>query len=90
MVVSRGECIPLFSLFFFYLALFTSHLLIATNFPHNLDALDCYWLLPLSLLGFRLLQQASEKREEARKLEVEAQNLETVGWGKALGGCSGV
>ena len=30
----------------------------------------------------RLLYQASEKREEARKLETEAQKLETEGWGK--------
>ena len=45
--------------------------------------MDCYWLFPPSLFkGVRLLQSASLKREEARRLEVEAQQLETEGWGK--------
>ena len=46
------------------------------------DASDCYVLFPPSLQGLRLLQGASEKREEARKLEAEAESMETVGWGK--------
>ena len=45
--------------------------------------MDCYWLFPPSLFkGVRLLQSASSKREEARRLEAEAQQLETEGWGK--------
>ena len=43
---------------------------------------DCYLLFPPSLQGLRLLQEASAKREEARKLEAEAENMETMGWGK--------
>ena len=44
---------------------------------------DCHWLFPPSLFnGVRLLQSASSKREEARRLETEAQQLETEGWGK--------
>ena len=39
-------------------------------------------LFPASLQGLRLLQGASEKREEARKLEVEAEKMEAEGWGK--------
>ena len=39
-------------------------------------------LFPPSLQGLRLLQGASEKREEARKLEVEAEKMEAEGWGK--------
>ena len=45
--------------------------------------MDCYRLFPPSLFkGVRLLQSASLKREEARRLETEAQQLETEGWGK--------
>ena len=45
--------------------------------------MDCYWPFPPSLFkGVRLLQSASSKREEARRLETEAQQLETEGWGK--------
>ena len=45
--------------------------------------MNCYWLFPPSLFkGVRLLQSASSKREEARRLEVEAQQLEIEGWGK--------
>ena len=43
---------------------------------------DGYMLLSPSLQGLRLLQGASEKREEARKLEVEAEKMEAEGWGK--------
>ena len=39
-------------------------------------------LFPPSLQGLRLLQGASVKREEARKLEVEAKRMEAEGWGK--------
>ena len=39
-------------------------------------------LFPPSLQGLRLLQGASEKREEARRLEVEAEKMEAEGWGK--------
>ena len=46
------------------------------------DNSDSYLLFPPSLQGLRLLQGASEKREEARKLEAEAENMETEGWGK--------
>ena len=46
------------------------------------DNSDCYLLFPPSLQGLRLLQGVSEKREEARKLEAEAENMETEGWGK--------
>ena len=46
------------------------------------DASDCHVLFPPSLQGLRLLQGVSEKREEARKLEAEAESMETVGWGK--------
>ena len=42
------------------------------------DASDCCVLFP-SLQGLRLLQGVSEKREEARKLEAEAENMETEG-----------
>ena len=49
------------------------------------DISDCYLLFPPSLQGLRLLQEASVKREEARKLEAEAENLETMGWGEAQG-----
>ena len=37
---------------------------------------------PPSLQGLRLLQEASSKREEARKLEAEAERIEAEGWGK--------
>ena len=37
---------------------------------------------PPSLQGLRLLQEASSKREEARKLEAEAEGIEAEGWGK--------
>ena len=53
------------------------------------DISDCYLLFPPSLQGLRLLQRASSKREEARRLEIEAQQLETEG-GEAEGGCNGV
>ena len=43
---------------------------------------DCYVLFPPSLQGLRLLQGASAKREEAKRLEVEAEKLEAEGWGK--------
>ena len=43
---------------------------------------DGYVLFPPSLQGLRLLQGTSEKREEARKLEVEAEKMEAEGWGK--------
>ena len=46
------------------------------------DASDCYLLFPPSLQGLRLLQCASLKREEVKKLEAETQQLETKGWGK--------
>ena len=46
------------------------------------DISDCYLLFPPSLQGLRLLQEVSAKREEARKLEAEAENMETMGWGK--------
>ena len=46
------------------------------------DISDCYVLFPPSLQGFRLLQGASVKREEARKLEAEAEKMEAEGWGK--------
>ena len=39
-------------------------------------------LFPPSLQGLRLLQGASVKREEARKLEAEAEKMEAEGWGK--------
>ena len=39
-------------------------------------------LFPPSLQGLRLLQGASAKREEARKLEVKAESMEAEGWGK--------
>ena len=46
----------------------------------------CGLLLAISSFSFckgvRLLQSASSKREEARRLETEAQQLETEGWGK--------
>ena len=45
------------------------------------DNSDCYLLFP-PLQGLRLLQGVSEKREEARKIEAEAENMETEGWGK--------
>ena len=35
-----------------------------------------------SFQGFKLLHHASQKREEAWRLEEEAQQLETEGWGK--------
>ena len=57
--------------------------LIATTFPSQSVCVDCYWPFPPSLFkGVRLLQRASSKREEARRLETEAQQLETEGWGK--------
>ena len=37
---------------------------------------------PPSLQGLRLLQEASSKREEARKLEAEAERIEAEEWGK--------
>ena len=46
------------------------------------DISDCYVLFPPSLQGMRLLQGASVKREEARKLEAEAEKMEAEGWGK--------
>ena len=46
------------------------------------DVSDCYALFPPSLQGLRLLQGASVKREEARKLETEAEKMEAEGWGK--------
>ena len=46
------------------------------------DASDCYVLFPPSLQGLSLLRGASAKREEARKLEVEAESMEAEGWGK--------
>ena len=46
------------------------------------DISDCYVLFPPSLQGLRLLQGASVKREEARKLEAEAEKMEAEGWGK--------
>ena len=39
-------------------------------------------LFPPSLQGLTLLQGASEKRKEAKKLEVEAEKMEAEGWGK--------
>ena len=50
--------------------------------PTISDMSDCYLLFPPSLQGLRLLQEASVKREEARKLEAEAKIMETMGWGK--------
>ena len=46
------------------------------------DISDCYVLFPPSLQGLRLLQGASVKREEVRKLEAEAEKMEAEGWGK--------
>ena len=37
---------------------------------------------PPSLQGLRLLQEASSKREEAQRLEGEAERMEAEGWGK--------
>ena len=72
-VASRGQEILLFPLLFWF----------AINFPHDLVCVDCYWPFPPSLFkGVRLLQSASLKREESRRLETEAQQLETEGWGK--------
>ena len=52
--------------------------------------MNCYWPFPPSLFkGVRLLQSASLKREEARRLETEAQQLETEGWGKLRGAIIG-
>ena len=66
-----------FSLFFFFL--------LTCLLPISLtifDISDCYVLFPPSLQGLRLLQGASVKREEARKLEAEAKKMEAEGWGK--------
>ena len=46
------------------------------------DNSDCNLLFPPSLQDLRLLQGVSKKGEEARKLEAEAENIETEGWGK--------
>ena len=46
------------------------------------DIADCYLLFPPSLQGLRLLQEASIKREMAKKLEAKAESMETMGWGK--------
>ena len=46
------------------------------------DISDCYVLFSPSLQGLRLLQGASVKREEARKLEAEAEKMEAEGWEK--------
>ena len=37
---------------------------------------------PPSFQGLRLLQGVSERRREAKRLEAEAEELETEGWGK--------
>ena len=64
------------SLFPFFFDLF------ATNPLTIVNIFDCYTLFPPSLQGLRLLHGASLKREEARKLETEAERMEAEGWGK--------
>ena len=45
--------------------------------------MDYHWPFPPSIFrGVRLLQSTSVKKEEAKRLEIEAQQLETEGWGK--------
>ena len=73
--VSGGEHIPM--------PLSLSSYLICYQFPLTTFCIfDGYMLFPPSLQGLRLLQGASEKREEARKLEVKAKKMEAEGWGK--------
>ena len=58
-----------------------SSYLICYQFPLTTFCIfDGYMLFPPSLQGLRLLQGASEKREEARRLEVEAEKMEAEGW----------
>ena len=60
-----------------------SSYLICYQFPLTTFCIfDGYMLFPPSLQGLRLLQGASEKREEARRLEVEAEKMEAEGWEK--------
>ena len=56
--------------------------LFATNPLTPFNIFDGYMLFPPSLQGLRLLQGASAKREEAKRLEMEAEELEAEGWGK--------
>ena len=60
-----------------------SSYLICYQFPLTTFCIfDSYMLFPPSLQGLRLLQGASEKREKARRLEVEAEKMEAEGWEK--------
>ena len=79
-LLSEVSHIPSFSplppFLFFFFDLF------ATNPLTIVNIFDCYTLFPPSLQGLRLLHGASLKREEARKLETEAERMEAEGWGK--------
>ena len=61
---------------FFFISPSSFHLSLTYLLPISLtifDASDCYLLFPPSLQGVRLLQCASLKREEVKKLEAKAQ-----------------
>ena len=80
-LLSEVSHIPIF-LSFLFLFFFFFFDLFATNPLTIVNIFDCYTLFPPSLQGLRLLHGASLKREEARKLETEAERMEAEGWGK--------
>ena len=62
------------------------HLLLTCLLPYSLTMSDVFLLVicsfPPSLQGLRLLQGASDRRKEAKRLEAEAEELEAEGWEK--------
>ena len=79
----EGEAKELLAEVIIFPCLSLSSYLICYQFPLTTFCIfDGHMLFPPSLQGLRLLQGTSKKREEARRLEVEAEKMEAEGWGK--------